>query len=221
MMRRRRLLAPPALALALAQVRPARTVVPAPPGGAVDLVARSAPDGLMGRRVLRGPGDRLGMAGGSAPRGFSAPASSAGLPMPPASATPPSCQARKIPGRSSTAGIPERSPTHDPLADSARIGRIATSPLLIIGQPDASRARRLGELAGRMRRDPRHDISASPGAGAMARLASEGFKRRVGAADAAIAQDRGTGIASRLADFLAEENAKNGRIAEEAGIAPE
>jgi tripartite-type tricarboxylate transporter receptor subunit TctC len=186
-MRRRTLLAAAATTLAappvLAQGRPVRLVVPAAPGGAIDLIGR-----LYAPRLAARTGQNWvveNRAGGNNTIGAadvarSAPDGSTWL----VNADIHLMGARVVRGLS-----------YDPMADFTGVARVATAPLLIVGHPQASRATTLAELAAQMARDPRHYTLASSGAGSMAHLASEGLKRRVGAADAVVAHYRGTGPA--------------------------
>ncbi len=190
MIRRRSLLAAAGLLAtpALAQGRPARLVVPAPPGGAIDLIARLYAPRLAARGGTWVVENR---AGGNNTIGAAEVARSA-----PDGATFLVNADIHLMGKRVVRGL-----TYDPMTDFVGIGRTATSPLLIVGHPEASRARSLAELVEQMRRDPRHYTFASSGAGSMAHLASEGFKRRVGAAEAVVAHYRGTGPA--INDVLA------------------
>jgi tripartite-type tricarboxylate transporter receptor subunit TctC len=183
-MRRRTVLAAGLAALlarrAEAQGRPVRLVVPAAPGGAIDLIgrlyaprlsARSGQNWVVENRA--GGNNTIGAAdvARSAPDGTSFLVNADIHLM----------GARVVRGLG-----------YDPMADFVGIGRVATAPLLIVGHPEASRARTLAELAEQMRRDPRHFTLSSSGAGSMAHLAAEGLKRRAGAADAVVAHYRGT-----------------------------
>jgi tripartite-type tricarboxylate transporter receptor subunit TctC len=182
-MRRRTVLAAGMAALAmpaLAQGRSVRLVVPAAPGGAIDLIGR-----LYAPRLSARSGQNWvveNRAGGNNTIGAAEVARAA-----------PDGQTFLINADIHLMGQRVvRGLTYDPMADFTGIGRVATAPLLIVGHPDASRARTLAELAEQMRRDPRHYTLASSGAGSMAHLAGEGLKRRVGAAEAVVAHYRGT-----------------------------
>lgn len=187
-MRRRMLLAAAAATLTAppirAQGRTVRLIVPAPPGGAIDLIARlHAP-----RLSARSGGQSFvveNRAGGNNTIGAAEVARSA-----PDGLTFLVNADIHLMGQRVVRGL-----TYDPMADFSGIGRTATAPLLIVGHPQASRATTLAELAVQMQRDPRHYTLASSGAGSMAHLASEGLKRRVGAAEAVVAHYRGTGPA--------------------------
>jgi tripartite-type tricarboxylate transporter receptor subunit TctC len=182
-MRRRTLLAAGATALAapaLAQGRPVRLVVPAAPGGAIDLIgrlyaprlaARSGQNWVVANRA--GGNNTIGAAEvARAPADGSLFLINADI---------------HLMGKRVTRGL-----TYDPMTDFTGIGRVATAPLVIVGSPTTSRATTLAELAEQMKRDPRHYTLASSGAGSMAHLAGEGLKRRAGAADAVVAHYRGT-----------------------------
>lgn len=183
-MRRRSLLAAASvLAMpARAQGRTVRLVVPAAPGGAIDLIGR-----LYAPRLSARGGNWVveNRAGGNNTIGAAEVARAA-----PDGTTFLVNADIHLMGKRVVRGL-----TYDPMTDFVGIGRTATSPLLIVGHPEASRARTLEELAEQMRRDPRHYTFASSGAGSMAHLASEGMKRRVGAAEAVVAHYRGTGPA--------------------------
>lgn len=165
---------------ALAQGRGVRLVVPAAPGGAIDLIGRLYAPRLSARS---GQGWVVeNRAGGNNTIGAAEVARSA-----PDGLTFLINADIHLMGSRVVRGL-----TYDPMADFVGIGRVATAPLLIVGHPEASRARTLAELTGQMRRDPRHYTLASSGAGSMAHLAGEGLKRRAGAADAVVAHYRGT-----------------------------
>jgi tripartite-type tricarboxylate transporter receptor subunit TctC len=182
-MRRRTLLAAGATALAapaLAQGRPVRLVVPAAPGGAIDLIGR-----LYAPRLAARSGQNWvveNRAGGNNTIG------AAEVARAPADGSVFLINADiHLMGKRVTRGL-----TYDPMTDFTGIGRVATAPLVIVGSPTTSRATTLAELAEQMKRDPRHYTLASSGAGSMAHLAGEGLKRRAGAADAVVAHYRGT-----------------------------
>jgi tripartite-type tricarboxylate transporter receptor subunit TctC len=183
-MRRRTVLTTGLAALAAgpasAQGRAVRLVVPAAPGGAIDLIGR-----LYAPRLAARTGQSWvveNRAGGNNTIGAAEVARSA-----PDGGTFLVNADIHLMGARVVRGL-----TYDPMADFVGIGRVATAPLLIVGHPDASRARTLAELAEGMRRDPRHYTLSTSGAGSMAHLAAEGLKRRVGAADAVVAHYRGT-----------------------------
>jgi len=187
-MRRRTMLAAGLVTLqagrALAQAgRPVRLVVPAPPGGAIDLIGR-----LYAQRLAA----RLGQtwlvenrAGGNNTIGAAEVARSAPDGLTFLINADIHLMARRV----------VRNLSYDPMEDFAPIGRQATAPLLIVGHPEASRARTLAELAENMRRDPARYAFATSGGGSMAHLAAEGVKRRFGAPEVLVANYRGTGPA--------------------------
>lgn len=184
---RRRILLGAAMAMpaapALAQGRTVRLVVPAPPGGAIDLIGR-----LYAPRLAARSGQNWvveNRAGGNNTIGAAEVARAA----PDGSVFLINADIHLM-GNRVTRGL-----TYDPMTDFVGIGRVATAPLVIVGHPTASRAQTLAELAQQMQRDPRAFSLSSSGAGSMAHLAAEGLKRRVGAADALIAHYRGTGPA--------------------------
>lgn len=183
-MRRRTVLAAgvamlPAPALR-AQGRSVRLVVPATPGGAIDLIGR-----LYAPRLSARTGQNWvveNRAGGNNTIGAAEIARSA-----------PDGQSFLVNADIHLMGSRVvRGLTYDPMADFTGIGRVATAPLLIVGHPEASRARNLAELAEQMRRDPRHYTLSTSGGGSMAHLAAEGLKRRAGATEAVVAHYRGT-----------------------------
>ena len=160
--------------------RPMRLVVPAAPGGAIDLIGRLYAPRLSAR--TGGTWVVENRAGGNNTIGAAEVARSA-----PDGGTFLVNADIHLMGTRVTRGL-----TYDPMRDFVGVARVATSPLLIVGHPEASRARSLAELVDQMRRDPRHYTLASSGAGSMAHLAGEALKRRVGAAEAVTAHYRGT-----------------------------
>ncbi|MBU8536547.1 Bug family tripartite tricarboxylate transporter substrate binding protein [Falsiroseomonas tokyonensis] len=183
-MKRRNLLAAAVTAgivpVARAQGRPVRLVVPAPPGGAIDLIGRLYAQRLAARG---GPGWLVeNRAGGNNTIGAAEVARSA-----PDGATFLVNADIHLMGRRVVPGL-----TYDPIADFTPIARLATAPLVIVGHPEASRAATLAELAERMKAEPRRYTLSTSGAGSMAHLAAEGLKRRIGAAEAEVVHYRGT-----------------------------
>lgn len=166
--------------VARAQGRPVRLVVPAAPGGAIDVIGR-----LYAQRLAARTGQGWiveNRAGGNNTIGAAEVARSA-----------PDGQTFLINADIHLMGARVvRGLAYDPMADFTPVGRVATAPLLIVGHPEAVRVRSLSELAAAMRREPRRFTLASSGAGSMAHLAAEGLKRRVGAADATVVHYRGT-----------------------------
>ena len=165
---------------ALAQGRPVRLVVPAAPGGAIDVIGR-----LYAQRLAVRSGQNWvieNRAGGNNTIGAAEVARSA-----------PDGQTFLVNADIHLMGTRVvRGLTYDPVADFTPIARLATAPLLVVGHPEQSRARTMQELAAAMRRDPRHYTFSTSGAGSMAHLAAEGLKRAVGADDAVVAHYRGT-----------------------------
>jgi tripartite-type tricarboxylate transporter receptor subunit TctC len=160
--------------------RPVRLVVPAAPGGAIDVIGRLYAQRLGARGTQ--PWVVENRAGGNNTIGAAEVARSA------ADGQTFLVNADiHLMGTRVVRGLP-----YDPVADFTPIARLATAPLLIVGHPEASRAASLAELAEQMRRDPHHYTLASSGAGSMAHLAAEGLKRQVGAAAAVVAHYRGT-----------------------------
>lgn len=160
--------------------RPVRLVVPAPPGGAIDVIGRLYAQRLGARGGT--PWVIENRAGGNNTIGAADVARSA-----------PDGQSFLVNADIHLMGSRVvRGLTYDPVADFTPVARLATAPLLIVGHPEQSRARTLAELAEQMKRDPRHYTISTSGAGSMAHLAAEGLKRRVGAPDAVVAHYRGT-----------------------------
>jgi tripartite-type tricarboxylate transporter receptor subunit TctC len=160
--------------------RPVRLVVPGPPGGAIDVLGR-----LYAQRL----GARLNQtwvienrAGGNNTIGAAEVARSA-----PDGLTFLTNADIHLMARRTVRGL-----TYDPIEDFAPVGRMATAPLLIVGHPEASRARTLEELAANMKREPGRYAFATSGGGSMAHLAAEGVKRRFGAPEVLVANYRGT-----------------------------
>ncbi len=159
--------------------RSARFVVPAPPGGAIDVIARLYAQRLSGRGQAWVVENR---AGGNNTIGAAEIARAA-----------PDGQSFLVNADIHLMGARVvRGLTYDPIADFTPVARVATAPLVIVGHPERSRAFTLAELAQQMRRDPRHFTISTSGAGSMAHLAAEGLKRRVGAEEAIVAHYRGT-----------------------------
>lgn len=163
-----------------AQGRPVRLVVPAPPGGAIDVIGRLYAARLTARG---GPGWVVeNRAGGNNTIGAAEVARSA-----PDGATFLVNADIHLMGKRVVPGL-----AYDPVADFTPVARLATAPLVIVGHPEASRATTLAQLAERMKAAPRDYTISTSGAGSMAHLAAEGLKRRVGAEDAVVAHYRGT-----------------------------
>jgi len=193
-MQRRVMLAATALAVLRANAagaqgtRPVRLVVPAAPGGAIDVIGRIYAQRLSARGQPRVVDNR---AGGNNTIGAAEVARAA-----------PDGQTLLVNADIHPMGARVvRGLRYDPVADFTPIARLAIAPLVIVGHPEASRACTLGELVEQMRCDPRRCTLASSGAGSMAHLAAEALKRRVGAADAGVAQYRGT--APAITDVVA------------------
>lgn len=165
---------------ARAQGRPVRLVVPAAPGGAIDVIGR-----LYAQRLSSRAGQNWvieNRAGGNNTIGAAEVARSA-----PDGTTFLVNADIHLMGTRVVRNLP-----YDPVADFTPIARLATAPLLVVGHPEQSRARTVQELAAAMRRDPRHYTFSTSGAGSMAHLAAEGLKRAIGADDAVVAHYRGT-----------------------------
>ncbi|NKC32658.1 tripartite tricarboxylate transporter substrate-binding protein [Falsiroseomonas selenitidurans] len=183
-MNRRTILAAAAIAAlarpALAQGRAVRLVVPAPPGGAIDVLGR-----LYAQKLTAAGGPAWlveNRAGGNNTIGAAEVARSA-----PDGNTFLVNADIHLMGKRVVPGL-----TYDPVADFTPIARLATAPLVIVGHPTASGAGSLAELAAKMKAAPRDYTISTSGAGSMAHLAAEGLKRRVGADEAVVAHYRGT-----------------------------
>ncbi|MGG5820255.1 Bug family tripartite tricarboxylate transporter substrate binding protein [Falsiroseomonas sp. HW251] len=176
-------------AVAQGSTRPVRLIVPGAPGGAIDVLGR-----LYGQRL----GVRLSQtwvienrAGGNNTIGAAEVARSA-----PDGTTFLTNADIHLMAKRVVRNLP-----YDPITDFTPVGRMATAPLLIVGQPEASRAQTLQQLAEAMRREPGRYAFATSGGGSMAHLAAEGVKRRFGAPDVLVANYRGT--APALNDVVA------------------
>ncbi|MFT8242562.1 Bug family tripartite tricarboxylate transporter substrate binding protein [Roseomonas sp. BN140053] len=93
-----------------------------------------------------------------------------------------------------------RDPGYDSLTDFTPVARVAQGPLVLVGHPSIP-ARDLPALTAAMRADPSRFAFANSSLGALGHLATEWFKRQVGAADATLVSYRGT--APALNDVLA------------------
>jgi tripartite-type tricarboxylate transporter receptor subunit TctC len=91
-----------------------------------------------------------------------------------------------------------RAVPYDPIADFAPISRFATSPLVLVGNA-AKTPPALPELVAAMKAEPDRFAFANSALGSMGHLATESFKRRIGA-DTPLVNYRGT--APALTDVL-------------------
>ena len=91
-----------------------------------------------------------------------------------------------------------RAVPYDPIADFTPIGRLATAPLVLVGNPQATPAD-LPALIAAMRAEPQRFTFANSALGAMGHLATESFKARI-AVDSLVVSYRGT--APALTDVL-------------------
>ena len=192
----RRHLGAAALLLALpsvaqAQRRTIRIVVPAAPGGAIDVVARlfaaRLGEGTEANWVVEnrsGASNTLGAAevARSAPDG-STFLVNADIQL----------MARRV----------MRSVPYDPVADFTPIARLATAPMVLVGNPRRT-PETLQALVAAMKAKPDDFAFANSGMGSMGHLATESLKRRIGAESLVVAY-RGT--APALTDVISGNTA--------------
>ena len=161
-----------------AQQRVVRLIVPAAPGGAIDVIGRlyvQRLSDLLGQTWVvenkSGASNTLGAAevARAAPDGTTF-LTNADIQI----------MARHV----------MRSVSYDPIADFAPISRFATSPMLLIGNPRETPAT-LPELVDALKAQPDRFSFANSALGSMGHLATESFKRRIGA-KALIVNYRGT-----------------------------
>ena len=161
-----------------AQQRVVRLIVPAAPGGAIDVIGRlyaQRLSELLGQTWVienkSGASNTLGAAEAAraAPDG-STFLTNADIQI----------MARHV----------MRSVSYDPIADFTPISRFATSPMVLIGNPRETPAA-LAELIGTLKAQPDRFSFANSGLGSMGHLATESFKRRI-EAKALIVSYRGT-----------------------------
>jgi tripartite-type tricarboxylate transporter receptor subunit TctC len=84
-----------------------------------------------------------------------------------------------------------RSVAYDPIADFTPISRFATSPMLLVGHPGTTPAT-VAELIAAMKAQPDKFNFANSGLGSMGHLATESLKRRIGAGKSLLVTYRGT-----------------------------
>jgi tripartite-type tricarboxylate transporter receptor subunit TctC len=161
-----------------AQQRVVRLIVPAAPGGAIDVIGRlyaQRLSELLGQSWVvenkSGASNTLGAAevARAAPDG-STFLTNADIQI----------MARHV----------MRSVSYDPIADFTPISRFATSPMVLIGNPRET-PDTLTELIGALKAQPDHFSFANSALGSMGHLATESFKRRINAR-ALIVNYRGT-----------------------------
>ena len=161
-----------------AQQRVVRLIVPAAPGGAIDVIGRlyvQRLSELLGQTWVvenkSGASNTLGAAevARAAPDG-STFLTNADIQI----------MARHV----------MRSVSYDPIADFTPISRFATSPMILIGNPRETPAK-LVELIDALKAQPDRFSFANSALGSMGHLATESFKRRIGA-KALIVNYRGT-----------------------------
>jgi tripartite-type tricarboxylate transporter receptor subunit TctC len=92
-----------------------------------------------------------------------------------------------------------RNVSYDPIQDFTPISRFATSPMVLVGTADKTPPT-LSELVAQLKAEPNRYAFANSGLGAMGHLATESFKRRIGVATLLV-NYRGT--APALGDVLA------------------
>jgi tripartite-type tricarboxylate transporter receptor subunit TctC len=83
-----------------------------------------------------------------------------------------------------------KSVPYDPVADFTPVGRLATAPLVLVGNPGAT-PRDLPALVAAMKASPDRFTFANSALGSMGHLATEGFKKAAGV-DALLVSYRGT-----------------------------
>ncbi len=175
-------------AAAHAQRRSVRLVVPAAPGGAIDVLGRIyAPrlaDALEQTWVVEnrsGANNTLGAAevARAAPDGLTFLVNADVHVM---------------------AKVVMRSVPYDPIADFTPIARLATAPLVLIGNPRLTPEGGVPALVAAMKAAPGRFAYANSGLGAMGHLASESFSRAAGV-EALVVAYRGT--APALTDVVA------------------
>jgi tripartite-type tricarboxylate transporter receptor subunit TctC len=92
-----------------------------------------------------------------------------------------------------------RNVSYDPIEDFTPISRFATSPMVLVGTPDKT-PETLKDLVAVLKKEPEKFAFANSGLGAMGHLATESFNRRIGA-KVLIVTYRGT--APAIGDVLA------------------
>ncbi|TPG57169.1 tripartite tricarboxylate transporter substrate binding protein [Roseomonas nepalensis] len=194
---RRRHLGAAALLLGLpgvarAQRRPVRLVVPAAPGGAIDVIGRiyaSRLGDVLGTTWVvenrSGANNTLGAAevARSAPDGLTYLVN-ADIQL----------MAKRV-----MKAVP-----YDPVADFTPISRLATAPMVLVGNPRATPEGGVAALIPAMKARPDGFTFANSGLGSMGHLATEGFKREAGL-ESLIVTYRGT--APALTDVISGNTA--------------
>ncbi|MBP0446283.1 tripartite tricarboxylate transporter substrate binding protein [Roseomonas sp. SSH11] len=172
---------------AMAQRRSVRLVVPAAPGGAIDVIGRlyaarlgEVTDAAWVVENRSGANNTLGAAevARSAPDGQTFLVN-ADIHL----------MARRV----------MRSVPYDPIADFTPIARLATAPMVLVGNPRLTPEGGVAALAAAMKAQPEKLPFANSALGAMGHLATESFKREVGA-DTLVVSYRGT--APALTDVI-------------------
>lgn len=172
---------------ALAQDRLTRVIVPFPPGGAIDAVARlAAPE--MGQRLEQNWVVE-NRAGGQGMIGAEAVARAA-----PDGRTLMISADIHLVSRAVIRAVP-----YDPIADFAPIARLAQGPMLLVGHPGLP-AQDLQQLIALLRARPGALTFANTALGSMGHVTTESFKQRLGV-DALTVTYRGT--AQALNDVVA------------------
>jgi len=177
---------------AQAQRRPVRIVVPAAPGGAIDVIGRiyaSRLGDLLGSTWVvenrSGANNTLGAAevARSAPDGLTYLVN-ADIQL----------MAKRV-----MKAVP-----YDPVADFTPISRLATAPMVLVGNPRSTPEGGVAALIPAMKARPDSFTFANSGLGSMGHLATEGFKREAGL-DSLIVTYRGT--APALTDVISGNTA--------------
>ncbi|MFT8245290.1 Bug family tripartite tricarboxylate transporter substrate binding protein [Roseomonas sp. BN140053] len=190
------LLALPALALgrpaAAQNSRPVRVVVPAAPGGAIDVIGRIYATRLSEKtgspwvtENRSGANNTVGAAevARSAPDGKTL-LINADIQL----------MAKRV----------MRAVPYDPITDFTPVARLATAPLVLVGNPAGTPNGDLGALVAAMKAAPDKFAFANSALGSMGHLSTESFKRRAGL-DTLVVSYRGT--APALTDVLAGQTA--------------
>lgn len=172
----------------LAQVRPVRLIVPAAPGGAIDVIGRiyAQTCAALLQQVWvvenrSGANNTLGAAevARAAPDGATLLVNADIQLM---------------------ARLVMRNVPYDPVADFTPIGRLATAPLVLVGNPSAAPQPDLAALLAAAKARPDRFTFANSALGSMGHLATESLRRRAGL-DALVVSYRGT--APALTDVVA------------------
>ena len=177
---------------ARAQRRPVRIVVPAAPGGAIDIIGR-----IYATRL----GDLLGStwvvenrSGASNTLGAAEVARSAADGLTYLVNADIQLMAKHV----------MRSVPYDPVGDFTPISRLATAPMVLVGNPRSTPEGGVAALIPAMKSRPDRFTFANSGLGSMGHVATEGFKREAGL-DSLVVTYRGT--APALTDVVSGNTA--------------